>query len=79
MEKVRVKVTEAATILECSPQFVRVAMQEGILPIGVAVQMSSIWTYHISKSKLEEYCGRTLDRDLEEIRSGRQGSLKPLI
>lgn len=40
----RILPTEAAAILNVSPQFVRVAMQQGKLPIGTAVQMSSIWT-----------------------------------
>lgn len=37
----RILPTEAAAILNVSPQFVRVAMQQGKLPIGTAVQMSS--------------------------------------
>ena len=45
----RILPTEAAAILNVSPQFVRVSMQQGKLPIGTAVQMSSIWTYHISE------------------------------
>ena len=48
----RILPTEAAAILNVSPQFVRVAMQQGKLPIGTAVQMSSIWTYHISEKLL---------------------------
>lgn len=35
---------EAAAILHASPQFVRIAMQQGKLPIGTAIKMSSIWT-----------------------------------
>ena len=48
MEVGRILPTEAAVILNVSPQFIRIAMQQGKLPIGTAVQMSSIWTYHIS-------------------------------
>lgn len=49
----KILTTEAAAILNMSPQFVRIAMQQGIhigskLPIGTAVKMSSIYTYHIS-------------------------------
>ena len=51
----RILPTEAAAILNVSPQFVRVAMQQGKLPIGTAVQMSSIWTYHISEKLLADY------------------------
>jgi hypothetical protein len=50
----RILPTEAAAILNVSPQFVRVAMQQGKLPIGTAVQMSSIWTYHIDIFRIRE-------------------------
>lgn len=52
-----VKVSEAAKIIGKSEQFVRIALQQKILPIGVAVQMSSKWTYHISPKLLSEYVG----------------------
>lgn len=52
-----ISVTEAAKLLGKSPQFVRIGLQRGILPIGTAVKMSSRWTYHISKAKLDEYLG----------------------
>lgn len=63
--------TEAAAIIGASPQFVRVAMQQGQLPIGCAVKMSSIWTYNISKDRLEEYVGRSIDGELQELRRKR--------
>lgn len=53
-----ISVSEAAKILGKSPQFVRVGLQRNILPIGVAVQMSSKWTYHISPKLLSEYVGK---------------------
>ena len=70
----RILPTEAAAILNVSPQFVRVAMQQGKLPIGTAVQMSSIWTYHISEkqqtiieqSKIEETVRAELRQEVEE-------------
>lgn len=52
-----VSVNEAARILGKSAQFVRIGLQRNILPIGVAVQMSSKWTYHISPKLLKEYVG----------------------
>ncbi len=52
-----VSIKEAAARLGKSQQFVRVGLQQEILPIGVAVKMSSRWTYHVSKKKLEEYVG----------------------
>ena len=51
------KVNEAAKILGKSPQFVRVGLQRGVLPIGTAVKMSSRWTYYISEEQLKKYVG----------------------
>ena len=64
----RILPTEAAAILNVSPQFVRVAMQQGKLPI--AVQMSSIWTYHISGKLLADYSGKNIEKEIERIRGG---------
>lgn len=50
-------VKEAAEILGKSQQFVRVALQRGLLPFGTAVKLSSKWTYYISPAKLFEYAG----------------------
>ncbi len=52
-----ITVKQAAAILGKSQQFVRVAMQKGLLPIGTAVKMSSVWTYHISPKLFYEYVG----------------------
>ena len=54
-----VSVKDAAIVLGKSQQFVRVGLQKGVLPIGIAIKMngSSKWTYHISKKKLQEYIG----------------------
>ena len=57
-----VTVKEAATRLGKSEQFIRIGLQRGFLPFGVAVKMSSKWTYHISPKKLEEYIGEDLRR-----------------
>ncbi len=51
----RITVADAAKRMEVSPQFVRIGLQRGVLPIGTAVKMSSVWTYHISEAKLEDY------------------------
>ena len=56
-ESGRISVSEAAKLLGVSPQFVRIGMQRGTLPIGSAVKMSSKWTYHISEKLLKEYIG----------------------
>lgn len=64
MEVGRILPTEAAVILNVSPQFIRIAMQQGKLPIGTAVQMSSIWTYHISEKLLADYSGKDIQAEL---------------
>lgn len=63
-----VKVVEAAAILGVSPQYVRVAMQQGVLKIGSAVKMSSMWTYNIQADKLSEAVGHDISEELSLIR-----------
>ena len=46
----------------------RLAMQEGVLPIGSAAKMSSRWTYHISPKLLAEYSGADVEKELEVLR-----------
>lgn len=64
----RVKPREAAAILGCSPEFIRVAMQQGRLPIGTAVKMSSVWTYNISSKLLQEYSGVDVEAEIKRLR-----------
>ena len=61
----RILPTEAAAILNVSPQFVRVAMLRGKFPIGMAVQMASICTYHISEKLLADYSGKNIEKEIE--------------
>ena len=68
----RILPTEAAAILNVSPQFVRVAMQQGALNIGSCVKMSSIWTYNISSKLLAEYTGKDIEKELEILRGGKE-------
>ena len=67
----RVTVAEAAAILETSQEYVRLAMQEGVLPIGSAAKMSTRWTYHISSKLLAEYSGADVEKELEILRKER--------
>jgi transcriptional regulator with XRE-family HTH domain len=53
-----VSVDEAAKRLGKSRDFIRVGLQKGILPFGVAVQLSSKYSYHISPKLLDEYIGK---------------------
>ena len=52
----KITIKDASNILGKSPQFVRIGLQRGILPIGTAVKMKR-WVYHISEKKLIEYIG----------------------
>lgn len=57
--KGRVSVIEAATLMGVSQQFIRVGLQQGILPFGKAYKIgeSSIYTYYISPKLFTEYTG----------------------
>lgn len=64
----KIKVSEAAALLHVSQQFVRIGMQQNVLPIGTALKMSSKWTYQISEGKLAEYAGVNVEEEIERIR-----------
>lgn len=53
---------DAAAIMGCSAQFVRIGLQRSLLDIGNAVKMSSKWTYNISPAKLAARQGMTVEQ-----------------
>lgn len=53
---------QAAMVMGCSSQFVRIGLQRGLLDIGDAVKMSSKWTYNISPAKLAARQGVSMDQ-----------------
>ena len=57
---------DAAAVMNCSPQYIRIGLQQGKLDIGSAVKMSSIWTYNISPALLAKRQGMTV-QELEEL------------
>lgn len=61
----RISVSEAAHFLGTSEQFVRIGLQQGTLKFGMAVKMSSQWTYVITKQKFEEITGIKVADDIE--------------
>lgn len=71
MKEDKILPTEAAVIIGASPQFVRIGMQKGVLPIGCAIKMSSIWTYNISRDRLAAYVGRNIDEEINDLRKKR--------
>lgn len=48
-------VPEAAKIMGVSPQFLRLGIQEGSFPFGVAVKFSKKWSYYINPAAFEKY------------------------
>lgn len=55
--KNRLSISKAAELLNVSEQFVRVGLQQGVLPFGYAVKISKRWTYVITIPKFEETTG----------------------
>lgn len=58
---------QAANIMGCSAQFIRIGLQRGLLDIGDAVKMSTKWTYNISPARLAARQGMTLDQLEREV------------
>lgn len=54
-----VPISIVANALGKTPQFIRLALQQNILPIGYAIKLpgSSKFTYYVSPKKLYEYSG----------------------
>ncbi len=66
----RILPTEAAAILNVSPQFVRVAMQTGKTPDRNGGADVLNLTYHISEKLLADYSGKNIEKEIERIRGG---------
>lgn len=58
---------QAANIMGCSAQFIRIGLQRGLLDIGNAVKMSTKWTYNISPAKLAARQGMTVEQLEREV------------
>lgn len=74
MRENNIKPAEAAEILGVSPQFVRVAMQSGILPIGIAIKLpgSSEFTYQISDNLLQERTSKNVQEEIQKLRTNQR-------
>lgn len=74
MRENNIKPAEAAEILGVSPQFIRVAMQKGQLPIGIAIKLpgSSEYTYQISDNLLQQRTSKNVAEEIKRIRSTNQ-------
>ena len=52
----RMSIDEAAKVLDCTKQFLRVALQRGVYDFGVAIKMSgNRYTYYVNRDKLMNY------------------------
>ncbi len=57
MEIEKLKVKDVARIMGKNEMFVRIGLQRGILPFGVAIKTSSKYSYYINSNKFYEYVG----------------------
>lgn len=58
---------QAAYVMGCSAQFIRIGLQRGLLDIGDAVKMSTKWTYNISPARLAKRQGMTIEQLQKEV------------
>ena len=57
-QAITMSVENAAKIIRKNPQNVRLGLQQGAFPFGVAIQKpNGRWTYNIIASKVYEYAG----------------------
>ena len=63
----RVTPDQAAYVMGCSAQFIRIGLQRGLLDIGNAVKISTKWTYNISPAKLAARQGMTVEQLEREV------------
>ena len=54
----KITVPEAAKIMGCDPQFLRLALQQERFGFGVAVRCRKRFAYYVNKQKFDEYLGR---------------------
>ena len=59
---------QAAYVMGCSSQFIRIGLQRNLLDIGDAVKMSTKWTYNISPAKLAARQGMSMEQLEREVK-----------
>ena len=58
----RVTIQEAAKMLGITEQYLRVSLQRGAFPFGVAMKVGSErYTYYVNKERLERWIGGEID------------------
>ena len=67
----KLMIQEAAALMGVSAQYVRIGIQQGILPFGVAVKVGGgRYTYYISPAKFTEFTGIRVSRFEEASADG---------
>ena len=57
----KIAVVEAAKIMDVDPQFLRIGLQQGRFPFGVAVKMEKRWAYYVNAKRFNAYLEGALD------------------
>ena len=63
MSKNRLTIKEAAELMNCTQQFIRVGLQRNIFTFGYAIKTSTRWNYYISRQKFEEVTGIKIEEE----------------
>ena len=63
----------AAALMGKSEQFVRVGLQQGVLPFGVAVKNKTRYSYYISPERFRAFLGITDKEYTERVRNLYEG------
>lgn len=64
MRNSNLPIREAARLMGKDPQYVRVAIQRGMLPFGIAIKgTGDRYSYYISRKQFEEYTGINVTED----------------
>lgn len=61
MKENRMTTKEAASLMGVSETFIRVGLQNGMLPFGFAVKNKGAWCYYISPHKFSEHTGISVE------------------
>lgn len=59
-------VKQAAQIMGVTEQFVRVGLQQGMLPFGTAVKFEKQWSYLIIPKRFYEFIGKTEEAEAQQ-------------
>lgn len=77
---VKVSVAKAAAMMNKGPQFVRIALQRGLVPFGFAVKIQenkgSRFDYYINPKAFCEYLGIT-EQELENVTKKEKSAVFP--